>query len=106
MIDLDIVQKYLKDDASFWCETDEERVELLSAMDELGYQWYSGNKLLSMNSSQYQVLDGISYTLIDGKVTKGRVHTDYMVPVSELMQYRSPRIDPSDLIEILSEEAI
>lgn len=113
MIDIDpmYLESYLKQGAEFWCATDKERVALLTTLDELGYQWYSGNKLLAMTRADYQVeyaeWTGISYCIMDydGKrITKGRALKDDMILVHDLIESAAVNdIDQSALFTMLFE---
>lgn len=92
MIDPKALQDLIHDGVEFWCDTDEQRVALLTALDELDYHWYSGPRLLDLTRSDYQVkhlhYNGITYMIHENlkAVTKGRGRTDDMILVSDLME--------------------
>lgn len=116
MIDIDpmYLEPYLKQGAEFWCATDKERVALLTTLDELGYQWYSGNKLLAMTRADYQVeyagWTGISYCIMDyddKRITKGRALKDNMILVSDLIESAAVNdIDQSALLTMIFETEV
>ena len=110
MIDPAVLKNYVRDGVEFWCDADEQRIALLEALDELGYHWYSGPKLLALTRPDYQVTygvyNGISY-MIHAEikaVTKGRNRKESAIPVSDLMDSAAIAcIDQSDLLNILFE---
>ena len=108
MIDLKVLQDFIHNGVEFWCDTDEQRVALLTALDELGYRWYSNNKLLDMTRADYQVkygqYNGISYRLMTdiACVTKGRGFEDGMILVSAVLT----DVNQSDLLTMLFETEV
>lgn len=113
MIDPKALQDFIHDGVEFWCDTDEQRVTLLTALDELGYRWYSNNKLLAMTREDYQVkygqYNGISYQLFTdiACVTKGRGFREGMILVSDLMETAAlAEVNQSDLLTMLFETEV
>lgn len=87
---------------TFCCESDQERVPFLSALDELGYEWLSGHKLLDMKTGNYLVINAphgfINYTLhSDMRVGYGREDEYCDVYVRDLFE----PISEIDLMEVL-----
>lgn len=113
MINPKALQDLIRNGVEFWCDTDEQRVALLTALDELGYRWYSNNKLLAMTREDYQVkygpYNGISYRLMTDieRVTKGRRFGEDMILVSDLMETAAlTEVNQSDLLTMLFETEV
>lgn len=113
MIDPKALQDYIHEGVEFWCDTDEQRVALLTALDELGYRWYSGPRLLELTRFDYQVehlhYKGITYMIHEElkAVTKDRDRTDDTILVSDLMETAAlTEVNQSDLLTILFETEV
>lgn len=113
MIDPKVLQDFIHEGVEFWCDTDEQRVALLTALDELGYHWYSGPRLLELTRFDYRVehlhYKGIAYTIHKGlkAVTKGRDLEEGMILVSDLMETAAlTEVNQSDLLTMLFETEV
>lgn len=110
MIDPELLEQY-EVGTDFWCGTDEERVALLTGLDELGYTWMSGHRLLNLTGNDYMVsynnIHGICYCVnFDKRISKSRRRHEETVLVSDLMRNSaSAIIEPDALFEILTFEA-
>lgn len=111
-IDQEILKPYLYEGAYFWCVTDEERVALLTALDELGYEWMSGHELLELTSGDYLAVsgyyEGISYCIMDiceKKIGKSRSYHEGTILVSDLVEANPAfNVLPEDILAILNME--
>lgn len=85
----------------FWCDSEAERVALFTALDELGYQWNSGHKLLNLYQGPDCDRDGVRITVThDDCVLYGNGRDGDEFPVSEIAA-QSSEIDPSAILSML-----
>ena len=72
----------------FWCDQEEQRIPFLEALEEMGFEWNSGDKLTEINGTDYTVCDGrgMAYSLSVSRlsVLKSNERSERDICVSDL----------------------
>ena len=86
----------------FWCDEEEQRIPFLEALEDMGFEWHSGNELTALNSRDYLIREGLEYSLNLSRrsILKGRFRSRDAIDVSDLFN-SGTNIDEEDLLDLL-----
>lgn len=105
MINQELLKSLIsKGHTRFWCDQEEQRIPFLEALEEMGFEWNSGDKLTEINRIGYTVRDdrGMAYSLNVSRlsVLKSNERSERDVYVSNLF-YGGRDIEEEDLLGLL-----
>lgn len=103
MINRELLEAFINDDHThFWCEEEELRLPFLEALEEMGFEWHSGNKLTALNHDDYLINNGLEYSLNISRhsVLKSRHRVIDAIDVSDLFDSGNS-VEEEDLLGLL-----
>lgn len=105
MINQELLKSLIsKGHTRFWCDQEEQRIPFLEALEEMGFEWNSGDKLTEINRIGYTVCDdrGLAYSLNVSRfsVLKSEDRSERDICVSDLFDDRCD-IEEEDLLGLL-----